>query len=329
MSSIPSTMKAVQFNGNVPTSDVTSFVDIVVPVPTASGRDILVQVKAVSVNLVDVLLRKTPPLYQLLATESKHRILGYDAAGVVVAVGPEASLFKVGDEVYYAGTWSVTGKSLSFEDAAGLPLTALTAYESIVYRLQVRQKSAEKSNKSILILNGAGGVGSIAIQLLKALTDVTIIASASRPQSSEWVKELGADHVDIPSQLAAIGIPEVNYVLANTELGPYFEAVEKVIKPDGKICLIAPPPESLPFQRLFFKNVTFSLEAMFSRSPETMDDPLEYHRILDHVRELVDAKKIRTIVGENVGAINAANLRKAHTALESRRVIGKLVLSGF
>ncbi|CAK5229475.1 unnamed protein product [Aphanomyces euteiches] len=156
MSSIPSTMKAVQFNSNVPTSDETSFVDIVVPVPTASGRDILVQVKAVSVNPVDVLLRKTPPLYQSLATESKHRILGYDAAGVVVAVGPEASLFKVGDEVYYAGTWVRDGtnaeyhvvderiaglkpKSLSFQDAAGLPLTALTAYESIVYRLQVRQ----------------------------------------------------------------------------------------------------------------------------------------------------------------------------------------------
>ncbi|KAH9102215.1 hypothetical protein LEN26_012635 [Aphanomyces euteiches] len=254
MSSIPSTMKAVQFNSNVPTSDETSFVDIVVPVPTASGRDILVQVKAVSVNPLDVLLRKTPPLYESLATESKHRILGYDAAGVVVAVGPEASLFKVGDEVYYAGTWVRDGtnaeyhvvderiaglkpKSLSFQDAAGLPLTALTAYESIVYRLQVRQKSAEKSNKSILILNGAVGVGSFAIQLLKALTDMTVIASASRPQSSEWVKELGADHVvnhtqDIPSQLAALGIPDVNYVLANTELGPYFDESNQARRQD-------------------------------------------------------------------------------------------------
>ncbi|CAK4625756.1 unnamed protein product [Aphanomyces euteiches] len=314
-------MRAVRFNGNAPIDDASSFEDIVVP--------------AVSVNPLDVLLRTAPPFFQSVATNNKHNVLGYDAA--------------VGDEVYYAGTWVRDGtnaeyhavderivghkpQSLSFADAAALPLTTITAYESIFHRLQVPAKSEYK--KSVLVLNGAGGVGSIVIQLLKELTDVTVTATASRPQSSEWVKELGADFIvnhaqDIPSQLKDIGIPQVDYVLAYTELVPYFDTIIDVIKPQGKICSVSPPAGGLAFDKLFFKSVTVVWEVMFTRAIFTTDDIEEQHRLLNHVSELIDAKKVRSTVGENLGLINAANLKKAHAALESHRVVGKLVLSGF
>ncbi|CAK4543179.1 unnamed protein product [Aphanomyces euteiches] len=199
--------------------------------------------------------------------------------------------------------------SLSFTDAAALPLTSITAYEAIFDRLGIARKDSSANNpvkKSVLILNGAGGVGSMAIQLLKALTDLTVIASASRPQSTAWVTELGADHVvnhaqDIPTQLKALGIPQRDYSHHGQP----------------------------PFQKLFAKSVTFVWENMGTRPIFTTDDIAEHHRLLNHVSDLVDAKRIRTTLGENLGTINAANLRKAHAALEAGRVVGKLVLSGF
>ncbi|KAH9133499.1 hypothetical protein AeRB84_020438 [Aphanomyces euteiches] len=202
--------------------------------------------------------------------------------------------------------------SLSFTDAAALPLTSITAYEAIFDRLGIARKDSSANNpvkKSVLILNGAGGVGSMAIQLLKALTDLTVIASASRPQSTAWVTELGADHVvnhaqDIPTQLKALGIPQVDYILAFTDLPQHFDAIVDV-------------------------SVTFVWENMGTRPIFTTDDIAEHHRLLNHVSDLVDAKRIRTTLGENLGTINAANLRKAHAALEAGRVVGKLVLSGF
>ncbi|KAG9407099.1 hypothetical protein AC1031_001741 [Aphanomyces cochlioides] len=347
MSAIPKTMRAVGLNAHLPIEDPSSLLDLTVDVPTVSGHDLLVQVKAVSVNPVD---------YKIRANGGKlngPKILGYDAAGVVVAVGSDVSLFKVGDEVYYAGTWTRQGtnaeyhavderivghkpKSLSFTDAAALPLTALTAYEALFHRLQVPQKSATptSSKKSVLIFNGAGGVGSIAIQLIKQLTDLTVIASASRPQSSAWVTELGADHVvnhagDVPAQLKSFGFPQVDYILVFTELGPHFESIVEVIKPQGKICAITSNAENLPFQKLFYKSVTFIWELMFTRPIYTTEDIVEQHNILDHVSKLVDAKSLRTTVGEELGTINAANLKKAHAALEAGRVVGKLVLTGF
>ncbi|KAH9102216.1 hypothetical protein LEN26_012636 [Aphanomyces euteiches] len=329
MSSIPSTMRAVRFNVDVPIDDASSFEDIVVPVPSVSGHDILVQVKAVSVNPLDVLLRTSPPFFKAVVTENKHKVLGYDAAGVVVAVGADASLFKVGDEVYYAGTHVRGGtnaeyhvvderivghkpKSLSFTDAAAFPLTTITAYESM-------------------------SSSPCQIRLIKELTDVTVIATASRPQSSKWVKELGADFIvnhaqDIPSQLKDIGFPQVDYVLAYTELVPYLDTIADVIKPQGKLCSVSPPAPGMTSEKLdklFTKSVTIVWEVMFTRPLFTTDDIEEQHRLLNHVSELIDAKKVRSIVGENLGLINAVNLKKAHAALESHRVVGKLVLSGF
>ncbi|KAG9407094.1 hypothetical protein AC1031_001736 [Aphanomyces cochlioides] len=308
-------MRAVRFNVDVSIDDASSFEDIVVPVPSVSGHDILVQVKAVSVNPLDVLLRTTPPFFNAFATENKHKVLGYDAAGVVVAVGADASLFK-----YHVVDERIVGhkpKSLSFADTAAFPLTTITAYESIFHRLQVPAKSQTK--KSVLVLNGAGGVGSIAIQLLKELTDVTVIATASRPQSSEWVKELGADFIvnhvqDIPSQLKDIGIPQVDYVLAFTELVPYLDTIADVIKPQGKICSVSPPAPgmtSYKLDKLFTKSVTLVWEVMFTRPLFTTDDIEEQHHLLNHVSELIDAKKVRSIVGESLGLINAVNFESS------------------
>ncbi|CAK4625061.1 hypothetical protein LEN26_013006 [Aphanomyces euteiches] len=265
--------------------------------------------------------------------------------------GSDVSLFKVGDEVYYAGSLARKGsyaeyqavderivghkpKSLSFADAASLPLTALTVYEALFHHLAIPQKTPTTTKKSVLILNGAGGVGSIAIQLLKTLTDVTIIATASRPQSTAWGKELGADHVvnhagDIPTQLKDIGIPQVDYILNNTYIEPYFDAIVEVTKPLGKISSIIPPLENLPLQYLFYKSVIINWECMFTRSLYTTDDIVEQHRLLNHVSELVDAKKIRSTATDSLGKINAENLKKGHAAIETGRSVGKMVLAGF
>ncbi|KAG9401057.1 hypothetical protein AC1031_009815 [Aphanomyces cochlioides] len=351
MSTIPTTMKAVGATAALPIEDPSSLLDVVVDVPTVTGHDILVQIKAVSVNPVDYKVRRAPQKPTI------PQIIGYDAAGVVVAVGPQTTLFKVDDEVYYAGSIARQGTNsefhavderptmrlrptirkptpLSFADAASLPLTAITAWEAIFDRLNVPLKAPTPAKKTVLVLNGAGGVGSIAIQVLKKITDVTVIATASKPQSVAWVTELGADHAvnhaqDIPAQLQALDIPQVDYILVFTDLPQHFGAIVDVIKPQGKICAITSNPVDLAFQRLFTKSVTFVWEFMFTRPISVTDDIIEQHRLLNEVRKLVDAKRVRSTVGENLGTINAVNLKKAHAALEAGRVVGKLVLEGF
>ncbi|CAK4138699.1 unnamed protein product [Aphanomyces euteiches] len=336
MTNIPKTMRAVGFHEPLPIDNPSSLLDLVIDVPTIAGREVLVQIKAIAVNPVDYKLRREPGEF------TAPKVLGFDAAGVVVAVGPDATLFKVGDEIaeYQAVDKRLAAlkpSSLTFSEAAGLPLTTLTAYDSTFYRLGVSKKGptvTSPAKKSVLILNGTGGVGSIAIQLLKELTDVTVIASASRPESSAWVTELGADHVvnhaeDIPKQLAAIGIPQVDYNLVFTDLPPHFTTIAEVIKPQGKICAITPITEDLAFQNLFFKSATFVWETLATRLVLDVDDRIVHHRVLTEVRELVDAKRLRSIVGEDFGEINAANLKKAHAALEGGHVVGKIVLSGF
>ncbi|CAK4168251.1 unnamed protein product [Aphanomyces euteiches] len=331
-------MRAVGFHEPLPIDDPCSLLDLVVDVPTASGRELLIQVKANAVNPIDYKKRREPVHFTSPEDRTGPRVLGFDASGVVVAVGPDATLFKVGDEVYFAGPIVGLGSnaeyqavdervvghkpsSLSFGEASGLPLT--------------KDPSVNKpASQSVLVLNGAGGVGSIAIQLLKEMTDLTVIATASRPQSSAWLTELGADYVvnhaeDIPKQLAAIGHPHVDYILAYTELVPHFDAIAEVIKPRGKICAISPNDDNIPIQKLFLKSAGFYWLALGTRSIFNTGDLDEHHRILDEVSALVDAKRIRSIVGKDLGIMNAENLKMAHAALEGGHVIGKLVLTGF
>lgn len=338
-------MRAIGFHTPQPITSETALVDLEQPVPEAAGHDLLVEIKAISVNPVDTKVRRnqTPPA-------GEARVLGYDAAGVVTAVGPDVSLFKPGDEVYYAGAINRPGtnaeyhlvderivglkpKTLSFAQAAALPLTAITAYEALFDRLKVSDPVLG-AGRSILITGGAGGVGSIAIQLAKELTDLTVIATASRPETADWAKSLGADHVidhskPLAQEFAALAIDPPGFIFSVTHSGQHRLAMAEIIAPMGRICLIDDFPEG--FDILAFKQKVVSLhwEFMFSRPVFQTPDMIEQHKLLTHVAELIDAGKIRTTLDTVLGPITAVNLREAHRLIESNRTRGKIVLEGF
>jgi len=330
-------MKAISVRNN-------TLHDTDLPLPQALGRDLVVQVEAISVNPVDHKLRNAP------AAGDAPRVLGFDVAGTVTAVGPDATLFKVGDQVYYAGSVVRQGANSQFHavderivghrpaslgaaQAAALPLTSITAWEALFDRLGVA-KDGSDAGKSLLVIGGAGGVGSIAIQLAKKLARLTVVATASRNVSANWCRELGADHIvdhngDIPAQLAALGLPAVDFILCLNETDKHFPAMAAAIAPQGKICSIVGNEAPLALEALFSKSATLVWELMFTRSMFGTPDMIEQHRLLDEVARLVDAGVLRTTVGELFGKINAANLTRAHEALEGRRTIGKIVLAGF
>ncbi|MDQ1830865.1 zinc-binding alcohol dehydrogenase family protein [Massilia scottii] len=318
--------------------------DVELPVPQPQGRDLVVKVEAISVNPVDYKQRKAA------AHDGEPRLVGWDVAGTVSAVGPQASLFKVGDAVYYAGSVvrpgansefhavdeRIVGRkpaSLSVEQAAALPLTSITAWEALFERLGVARGGADEG-KSVLIIGGAGGVGSIAIQLAKKLARLNVVATASRRASGQWCRALGADHVidhhgDMPAQLAALGLAQVDYILCLNDIDAHFAAMAAAIAPQGKICAIVRNEQPLPMDLVFAKSVTVVFEMMFTRSMFGSADMIEQHKLLNAVAELVDAGVLTTTVGENGGRIDASNLTRAHAALEAGRTIGKIVLSGF
>ena len=336
-------MRAVGYKRSLPIGEAEALIDLEIDKPAPQGRDLLVQVKAISVNPVDYKVRKRadPP-----AGETK--ILGYDATGVVAAVGPGVTLFKAGDEVWYAGSIIRPGtnsefhlvderivgrkpRSLDFAAAAALPLTSITAWEMLFDRFAIAQGGGE--GKALLIIGGAGGVGSITIQLARALTRLTVIATASRPQTQAWCKELGAHHVidhakPMGDQLKAIGHRFVDYIFGVTESGLHFDTICDVIAPQGKFGLID-DPKSLDVAKLKGKSASLHWEAMFTRSTFQTADMDAQHRLLNEVAAMVDKGTIRTTVAENFGKINAANLRRAHAQVESGTTRGKIVLEGF
>jgi len=336
-------MRAVGYKRSLPIGEAEALIDLEIDKPAPQGRDLLVQVKAISVNPVDYKVRKRadPP-----AGETK--ILGYDATGVVAAAGPGATLFKAGDEVWYAGSIIRPGtnsefhlvderivgrkpRSLDFAAAAALPLTSITAWEMLFDRFAIAQGGGE--GKALLIIGGAGGVGSITIQLARALTRLTVIATASRPQTQAWCKELGAHHVidhakPMGEQLKAIGHRFVDYIFGVTESGQHFDTICDVIAPQGKFGLID-DPKSLDVAKLKGKSASLHWEAMFTRSTFQTADMDAQHRLLNEVAAMVDKGTIRTTVAENFGRINAANLRRAHAQVESGTTRGKIVLEGF
>ncbi len=338
-------MRAIGYQKAQPITAQDALVDIDLPVPEAKGHDILVEVKAVSVNPVDTKVRRgqTPE-------NGEYRVLGFDAAGIVKAVGEKVTLFKAGDTVFYAGAINRPGsnsefhlvderivgakpQTLSFEEAAALPLTAITAYETLFDRLRVKDAVPGAAN-AILVIGGAGGVGSIAIQLLRALTDLTVIATASRPETMDWVKELGAHHVvdhskPIAQQVEALGIGAPAFVFSTTHSDVHAADSLAVIAPQGRYALIDDPAggfDVMPFKR---KCISIHWEMMFARAVFQTVDMIEQHNLLNHVSELVDAGTIKTTLTEVLGTINAANLIKAHALIESNKAKGKVVLSGF
>ncbi|MBY5588900.1 zinc-binding alcohol dehydrogenase family protein [Rhizobium leguminosarum] len=337
-------MRAVAYKTPQPISAETSLIDVELPMPEAGGHHLLVEIKAVSVNPVDVKVRahSAPPADEL-------KVLGWDAAGIVKAIGADVTLFRPGDEVFYSGVISRPGsnaefhlvderivgtkpKSLDFAAAAALPLTSITAYEALFDRLKV-QDAVSGAGRSILIIGGAGGVGSIAIQIARALTDLTVIATASRPETQDWVKELGAHHVvdhsrPIAPQVAALGIGAPGFIFSTTNTDSHIGDIIEAIAPQGRFALIDDPKtlDIVPFKR---KAVSVHWELMFTRPLYGTPDMIEQHKLLNKISELVDGGKIRTTLSEIVGPINAANLKTAHAMVESGRMKGKAVLAGF
>jgi zinc-binding alcohol dehydrogenase family protein len=336
-------MRAVGYKHSLPIDDAQSLIDLEIEKPSPQGRDLLVQVKAISVNPVDTKVRKRAD-----PKGGAPKILGFDAAGMVAAAGADAKLFKPGDAVFYAGSILRPGTNaeyhlvderivgtkpatLDFAAAAALPLTSITAWEMLFDRLAVPRGGGE--GRSLLIIGAAGGVGSIAIQLARALTKLTIIATASRPETIAWCKELGAHHVidhtkPMAPQLEAIGHRFVDYVFGVNATDKHYDTIVEVIAPQGKLGMID-DPGLFDANKLKGKSASLHWESMFTRSSFQTADMDAQHRLLNEVAKLVDTKVIRTTLAEKVGAINAANLKRAHALIESGRARGKLVLEGF
>lgn len=334
-------MKAIAYKHALPIKDEQSLIDVSLPDPIAKGHDLLVEVKAISVNPVDVKVRSSanPP-------DGEYKVIGWDAAGIVRAVGDAVTLFKPGDRVYYAGSIArpgtnselhlvdefITGHmpaTLDFAQAAALPLTAITAWELLFERLEVKHDSKE----AILIIGAAGGVGSILVQLARQLTGLTVIGTASRPQTQQWVRELGAHHVidhskPLSQELKNIGIENVKYVASLNQTDQHFAEIVESIAPQGKLALID-DPVALDCRLLKRKSISLHWEFMFTRALFSTADMHKQHELLNEVARLVDAGTLKTTIAEHFGTINAENLRRAHALLESNASKGKIVLEGF
>jgi zinc-binding alcohol dehydrogenase family protein len=337
-------MKAVGFYRSLPIDQADALVDVEIAKPAPTGRDLLVKIEAVSVNPVDtkVRMRGNPD-------PDVPRILGWDAAGTVVGVGTDCRLFKEGDTVWYAGSIARPGtdaefhlvderivgrmpKSLSFVQAAALPLTTITAWEMLFDRMAIRIGKPANAG-TLLIIGGAGGVGSIAIQLARRLTGLTVIATASRPETQAWCRALGAHHVvdhgkPLTEGLAALGLKSADYIFSTTQTDVHMASIIELVAPQGKFGLIDDPKvlDALPFKR---KSASIHWEFMYTRPVFETADIIAQHNLLNEVSGLVDEGMIRTTLNETMGKIDAATLKRAHALIESGKAKGKVVLSGF
>lgn len=337
-------MKAVGALRYLPISDPDSLLDVDVPKPEPRDRDLLVRIEAISVNPIDTKVRA-----RMGAEEAAPRILGWDAAGVVEAVGSQATLFAPGDEVYYAGDIGRPGTNaeyqlvderivgpkpatLTFAEAAALPLTTVTAYESFFDRLGL-DIDGRNTGESLLIIGGAGGVGSIGIQLAKGAA-LDVIATASRPETSAWVKDMGADAVinhrePLRPQVEALGLSFVDHIAIFNDTDGHWDAATDLIRPQGRIVCIVDNLHPLNMAPLKTKAVGLIWESMFTRSMFKTPDMIEQHRILSSVASEIDAGRLRSTINETLAPINAENLRYAHALIESGRARGKITVSGW
>ncbi|QQZ42811.1 zinc-binding alcohol dehydrogenase family protein [Pseudomonas sp. SK3(2021)] len=337
-------MKAIAYYASLPINDPLSLQDIELPEPVAGPRDLLVEVKAISVNPVDTKVRQN-----VQPEGGAAKVLGWDVAGVVKAVGSAVSLFKAGDKVFYAGSIARAGgnselhvvderivghmpKSLGFAEAAALPLTAITAWELLFERLQIAEGQADRQ-QSLLIVGAAGGVGSILTQLASQLTGLKVIGTASRAETQDWVRELGADLVidhsqPLSQELKKAGQASITHVASLTQTDAHLDELVEALAPQGRLALID-DPKTLDVTKLKRKSLSLHWEFMYTRSLFETADMQEQHKLLNRVAELIDAGTLKTTLGEHFGTINAANLRRAHALLESGKAKGKIVLEGF
>lgn len=335
-------LKAVGLYKYLPIDLPESLLDVEVDKPEPKARELLVKVNAIAVNPVDTKMRSPQD-----KVEDTARILGWDAAGTVESVGSEVSLFKVGEEVFYAGSFVQPGcnsefhivderivgtkpSTLDFSQAAAMPLTSITAWEALFDRLMIDTKGAD-AGKNLLIIGGAGGVGSMALQLAKQLAQLTVTVTCSRPESRAWCKELGADHIinhylDIPEQVAELDIDGYEYILCLNDTDEHWFNMATVITPQGKICSIVETAADVDLGALKSKSATFVWEFMFTRSMYETPDMIEQHYLLNNISKLVEADKVKTTVNKILKPINAKNLKLAHAEIEARHTIGKIVL---
>lgn len=331
-------MKAIALTHYLPSDHPHCFIEAELPDPTPGPQDLLVRLSATSVNPVDTKVRAPKE-----KVESNPRVLGWDAVGDVVAVGSEVTLFKAGDRVWYAGDISRPGsnsalqlvderiaalapKTLSDVEAAALPLTAITAWETLFERLGLTRESTGR----LLIIGGAGGVGSIAIQLARRLTAMKVIATASRPETREWCLAMGAhqvvSHHDLQAELAALGIHQLDAIFCTNATEQHWGAMASLIRPFGHICTIAESSEPWDLSLLKSKSATFSQEFMFTRSLFQTPDMIEQHHLLGRVATLVDEGVLKTTLTKTLPALTPTTLAEAHRELEAGRMIGKLVI---
>lgn len=335
-------MKAIAYlQHGLPIDDPAALVDVDLPMPEPGPRDLQVQVRAIAVNPVDTKVRASSPVAAM-------RVLGWDAVGKVVRVGNAVTLFAPGDDVYFAGSITRSGSnaeyclvderiaarkpaSLSDAEAAALPLTTITAWELLFDRLRVAEHGG--AGQHLLIVGAGGGVGSILTQLARQLTGLTVIGTASRPETRDWVKSLGAHHVidhtkPLREELERIGVPQVEHVASLTHTGQHYPQLIDVLAPQGQLAVIDDPAtlDVMPMKR---KSLSLHWEFMFARPMYETPDMIRQHELLTRVAQLIDAGTIRTTLGEHFGTINAANLRRAHALIESGRARGKVVLEGF
>ncbi|MBP0452214.1 zinc-binding alcohol dehydrogenase family protein [Kitasatospora sp. RG8] len=336
-------MPAVGYLANLPIEEPGSLIDLELPVPQPGPRDLLVQVEAIAVNPVDYKIRQNAD------PGAGPRVLGWDAAGTVVAVGEEVALFEVGDEVYYAGALDRPGANsrfhavderlvgpkpatLTFAEAAALPLTALTAWEGLFERLGLRYGALDETG-TLLVTAAAGGVGSIVVQLARTLTGLTVIGTASRPESAAYARRMGAHHVidhrqPLAEQLTEVAPGGIDHVFSTAATDRYLAAYAEALNPFGRIVAID-DFDSLAIGALKPKSISFHWEFMYTRSMFRTADQQMQHHILNRVARLVDAGLLTTTATRDLGPVNAANLREAHRLLESGSAIGKTTLTGF
>lgn len=339
-------MKAIGIVNYLPSENPLAFVDFETDKSTPTGRDLLVEIKAIAVNPIDTKVRAGQRGAR--ATENPPRVIGWDASGIVEAVGPDVTLFKPGDEVYYAGDITRPGcnaefqlvderivgnkpTTLSHNEAAALPLTTITAYESFFDRLGL-DRDGGNQGEYLLIIGAGGGVGSIGIQLAKH-AGLKVIATASRPETVQWVSELGADHVinhreDMPAQVRQLGIEYVDHIALFNDV-THWDACVELIRPQGAIVTIDDANAPMPMAGMKTKAASLHWEFMFGRSMHQTTDMIEQGNLLSWVAAQVDAGKLKTTVSEVISPINATNLRAVHRRIETGQVKGKIVLSGF
>jgi NADPH2:quinone reductase len=335
-------MKAIGFKTSLPIAEKDSFIAFETPKPIPGKRDLLVKISAVSVNPVDFKIRQNSAKDTVLETP---KIIGWDAVGIVEAVGEDVRLFEVGDSVFYAGDITkqgsnaeyqiiderIVGKkptSLSIEEAAVIPLTGLTAWEILFDRIRINPE--KDKGKSILIIGGAGGVGSIAIQLAKKIAGLTVIATASRQETNDWCKKQGADlvvnHKDLVASVREAGFEYVDFILDFVDTNTYWDTMVELIKPQGHIASITGSSDPVALNKLKNKSASFSWELMYTRSMFETDDMQEQHNILNKIADLLDDGTLKTTLNETLFGLAPENFKKAHELLESGKTIGKIAI---